>query len=143
MVVILSPKDAFACINKNDLSTKHVTENFMWKEFLVNQTEKPALDVLINIQKVALILEQYRKTYFKNNQVTITSGWRSDKYNSAIPGSAKKSLHIKGLAVDFVVKDFSPQEVQEMLDPIHFGGMEFAPTWTHIDLRGYGDRFKP
>jgi len=30
-----------------------------------------------------------------------------------------------------------------MLDPVHKGGLEFAPTWTHIDIRGEKVRFKP
>lgn len=35
-------------------------------------------------------------------QTRITSGWRDAAYNSAIPGASPTSLHIDGLAFDFV-----------------------------------------
>lgn len=124
------PKNAM-CIN-----------NFGWWEFLINQNEKPTITILKNIQQVAFKLQYYRDNLFDKNPVKITSGWRSLNYNKKI-GGAKKSYHISGLAADFLVRGISPKEVQKVLNKKHFGGLEFANEWTHIDLRGYKARFYP
>ena len=118
----------------------HITEDFTWNEFLIKQTEKPNLRILLNLKIIADVLQRHRGILKK--PITITSGWRSESYNKKIGGAAN-SYHVQGLAVDFVVKDYTPQEVQKRLDPIHNGGMEYAPTWTHIDARGKKARFKP
>jgi uncharacterized protein YcbK (DUF882 family) len=78
----------------------------------------------------------------ENHPITITSGWRSASYNKKI-GAVVNSYHTNGLAIDFVLKDVSPQTVQKKLEKLHQGGMEYAPTWTHIDKRGYHARFYP
>lgn len=120
----------------------YCTEHFSWQELLVNQKELPDLQILENLFKVAVILENYRNKCFKNSQIKITSGWRSEKYNSSMkPKGAKNSLHCKGLALDFVVNGYSPEQIQKVLDPIHKGGLEFAKDWTHIDIRGENIRF--
>ena len=119
----------------------YATKNFSWQELLVNQSDLPSLEVLNNLLKIAVILQKYRNTVFENSAITITSGWRSSEYNRKIGGAAD-SFHIKGMALDFVVAGFSPRQVQLLLDPVHKGGLEFAPTWTHIDIRGQKIRFK-
>jgi hypothetical protein len=45
------------------------------------------------------------------------------------------------MALDFVVANMTPKQVQKILDPIHRGGLEYAPTWTHIDIRPIKIRF--
>ncbi len=122
----------------------YVTEHFTWLELLKNQKELPSIDVLNNLLEIATVLETYRVKYFNNQPIIITSGWRSITYNANMkPAGAKNSFHCKGMALDFVVKGYTPQQVQKILDPVHKGGMEFAPTWTHIDIRGYKARFTP
>ena len=124
--------------NKND----YATQSIKWAELLINQIEKPSISVLKNLLKVAQTLEDYKHRFFDGRAITITSGWRSKNYNIKI-GGAEKSYHILGLATDFVVAEFTPQEVQKRIGKIHFGGLEYAPSWTHIDLRGMKARFKP
>lgn len=120
----------------------YCTENFAWHELLKNQTELPSLAVLNSLYKIAVILQKYRDTIFGHAPITITSGWRSESYNKKI-GGAKNSYHVKGMALDFVVTGFTPQQVQKLLDPVFIGGMEYAPTWTHLDTRPFKARFKP
>lgn len=118
------------------------TPHFSWAELLVNQKELPTLEVLNNLLSVARVLEVYREKVFNNSTISITSGWRSTAYNKKI-GGASNSYHCKGMAIDFEVANHTPQDVQTMLDIVHFGGLEFAPTWTHIDIRGSVCRFNP
>jgi hypothetical protein len=130
---------------KNGQPLAYCTTHFSWNELLGNldaQGEIPQIQVLENLIRIASVLEIYREKCFKGNPIIITSGWRSKSYNRTI-GGATASYHIIGLALDFNVKGFTPKQVQEILDSIHAGGMEYAPTWTHIDLRGYKARFKP
>lgn len=115
------------------------TEHFRWSELLHNQTDKPDFDVLMNIEMVANLLEIYREKLFNERPVIITSGWRSEDYNKKI-GGAKKSFHLSGLAVDFVVQGYEPYYVYTLLDNVHKGGLEKARTWTHLDL-GNNRRF--
>lgn len=111
----------------------YCTKNFRWEELLIHQTEIPSYQVLLNLYLTADRLQTYRNIYF-NAPITITSGWRGKNYNKSI-GGATNSYHIKGMALDFLVEGFSPSQVQGILDPIHYGGMELASGWTHIDTR--------
>jgi len=140
--MINTPERVLVLLNKESRDLGYCTPNFCWTELLIKQTEIPSLGVLKNLKTIATTLEGYRNKYFKNKPITITSGWRSVSYNGKL-GGAPHSYHCKGLALDFVVAEFTPKQVQKVLDPIHGGGMEYAPTWTHIDARGHKARFNP
>lgn len=96
------------------------------------------------------ILENAKITLQKTNALladlgiitcTVSSGWRSPSVNSAIPGSAKKSLHTQGKAID--IKDSTGQldqvldsdKGQELLEK--YGLWQEHPdatsTWCHVD----------
>ncbi len=84
--------------------------------------------------------------YFGSHEVIISSCCRCEKHNKKI-GGATHSWHLasktkKAGAVDFNIKGFEPSQVQKILDPVWHGGLEYAPTWTHIDI-GSHRRFKP
>lgn len=143
MTTIWTPEQVFSFMAISGLELPMgalCQKNISWNEFLINQHEKPSFEILKNLYNVAVKLQNYRSTIFQNRSILITSGWRSALYNKKIGGS-KNSFHKVGLAVDFNVKGLSPQDVQSRLDKIHIGGLEYAPTWTHIDLRGYKARF--
>ena len=126
---------------------------------LINQKEKPSKEVLQNLKKVESILKIYQKKLFNGAEIIITSGWRSwayhkkiyddinkenKKYGRPLVEIPKESLHLKGLAADFVVKGFSIAELFRLMDLIHFGGVERTNgNWQHIDLRGSISRFTP
>lgn len=131
------------------------TKNFLWKELLVDQSEVPPDSVLINLLKTAMLLQKYRDEIFKS-PITITSGWRSPSAHQAIYAKInaqrkvqklkplvipEKSYHLSGMALDFTVAGKSPAQVQKSLDNVHIGGLEYAPTWTHIDIRKNIARF--
>lgn len=142
MIQIWSPEKLYDFLKTRNLPLQidvYCTKNFSWKELLVNQTDKPTLEVLKNLLKIALVLQGYRDNLFKS-PVTITSGWRSQAYNRKI-GGAGMSFHTRGMALDFIVKGFSSAQVQKILDNVHKGGLEYANGWTHIDIRGNTVRF--
>lgn len=124
----------------------YCTKNFAWQELLVRQREIPSLKILNNLKSVATVLQVYRDKIFKGSPIIITSGWRSESYNRELAKRgykpAKRSLHLYGKALDFVVRGYNAQLVYDLLNPVHFGGMERDAKldgfdWTHIDIRGY------
>lgn len=75
--------------------------------------------------------------------MTITSACRCESHNAKV-GGAKSSQHKLGKAVDFQIRDVSPQEVQSVLDsmlPTNKYGLGYGKTFTHIDVRENGARF--
>ena len=84
--------------------------------------------------------------YFGQHEVVVSCVCRCQKHNKAV-GGASKSWHLasktkKCGAVDFNIKGFEASKVQKILDPVWHGGLEYAPTWTHIDI-GPHRRFRP
>jgi len=143
---IWSPAKIYDYLNNSNIRPinpdAYCTKSIPWRDLLKYQTEMPTITVLINLSCVANLLQKYLTTYFNDSEALITSGWRSQAYNKKIGGS-NSSYHLSGMALDFLVKNYSPKQVQLILNPVHNGGLEFAPTWTHIDIRNYRARFKP
>jgi uncharacterized protein YcbK (DUF882 family) len=85
---------------------------------------------------------EWVRSLFPGSSITITSGCRCAKRNAQAKGSKPNSFHLHGMAADFVVSGISPNLVQKRLDSENYhGGVEYAPTWTHIDI-GPQRRFK-
>lgn len=117
-----------------------LTPHFHLKEFLHPGAEKEiGVDEIENLRKLAQKLEKVREQLGK--PIIITSGYRTVMHNKKI-GGARNSYHLKGMAADFVVAGLSPQKVQTLVDDWWPGGLEYAPTWTHLDL-GPRRRFYP
>jgi uncharacterized protein YcbK (DUF882 family) len=117
----------------------YATSNFSWNELLTKQKEIPNLEVLENLLEIVKLLQYYRAFCFDNSPIIITSGWRSLNYNAAIGGASPRSYHTKGMALDFIVKGFTPINVQKALEGLHIGGLEVSTkkhprNYTHIDL---------
>ncbi len=114
-----------------------LSEHFTLGEFVrPGVTISPT--IYANLITLCQRLEEARKKLGK--PMVITSGYRTPSHNKAV-GGAPKSYHLKGMAADFTVPGMSPQEVQKALEWWQ-GGMEYAPTWTHLDT-GPKRRFKP
>lgn len=83
------------------------------------------------LDKLTIIREHF------NAPVTINSGCRCVKHNTAV-GGANKSKHLEGIAADIVVKGVEPDEVYKFVD-LHFGkyfgGVGKYKTFTHVDVR--------
>ena len=66
--------------------------------------------------------------------IKINSACRCSKHNKVVGGKSS-SQHLKGRAVDFIVKGYSPFEVYDALDRHWSGGLGKYDTFTHIDSR--------
>src|ERR1051325_3331321 len=56
-------------------------------------------EISANRDKLLIAVNKLRAAY--NNPMYVSSGWRPPDINAATPGSAKRSNHMLGLAVDF------------------------------------------
>ena len=71
----------------------------------------------------------------------ILSSYRSPAYNAAISGAAKKSLHMKFIALDIAFSGYTPKQVYDRLMTKRArgdfkGGLGLYSTFVHIDTRG-------
>lgn len=108
-----------------------ITTNFKVKEF---QCHDGTDLVLIDTELVNIL--QMIRDHFKA-PVTITSGYRTNAYNSKIGGS-KTSFHVKGRAADIKVKGVDPVLVGMYAETLRAGGIglySYPNGFVHIDTR--------
>lgn len=84
------------------------------------------------VRKAAAMMEAIRAK-LGGQPVKVLSWCRCARHNAAV-GGAKDSFHLRGLAVDFVVKGMTPAEVQEALAD-HEGGLGEYFGFSHVDCR--------
>jgi len=73
--------------------------------------------------------------------IKIVSSYRSERYNSILPGAARNSQHLRNCAIDFQVIGQRPatafDRLRTMRDAKVFaGGLGLYRTFVHIDNRG-------
>jgi uncharacterized protein YcbK (DUF882 family) len=89
------------------------------------------------VEHTAAWLERVRQEVFDGRAMHISSWCRCPVHNRRI-GGASQSYHLRGWAVDMVVRGLSPRQVQAACRPHHgegllIGGLGRYKTWTHID----------
>lgn len=111
-----------------------ITEHFNSREFECNSdgTQVPE-EYMLNLRRLCLALECLRKK-LGNKRITVTSGYRTKKYNTRI-GGARKSQHLTASAADIQVADVDPQLVANAAIELGFPGVGRYPTFTHVDVR--------
>ncbi|MBK4989611.1 D-Ala-D-Ala carboxypeptidase family metallohydrolase [Pseudomonas sp. S36] len=118
-----------------------LTPHFTLREMIVSQLaardgfdNTPPRPVVDNLKLLCNTLEQVRALF--DAPIIISSGYRSERLNTLIGGSAK-SQHVQGLAADFTVIEVCPREtVQRICDsPIGFDQLilEFD-KWVHLSV---------
>jgi len=116
-----------------------LTNNFSKSEFDSKDGAVMPCEILENIRKLAEILQIIRDNIKK--PITINSGYRSPEHNKSI-GGVSNSQHVKGLAADITVQDYTPDQVADFIGGlmnygvIEQGGLGRYNTFTHIDIRG-------
>lgn len=116
-----------------------ITKNFNLEEFKCKDGGDIPNSALLNIVELARNLEVLRTAI--NKPITITSGYRSPKYNTKI-GGVKDSQHLRGTAADIKVVGMTPKEVALVIEGLiesgkmKEGGVGVYPSWVHYDHRG-------
>ena len=115
-----------------------LTENFSKREFACRcgcGFDTPSLKLVQLLQRIRNHIGQ---------PITVVSGCRCPKHNSAV-GGARNSQHLLGKAADIKVPGLYPEKLGEYLEE-HFGarigGMGIYATFVHIDVREYRVRWR-
>ena len=119
----------------------NLSENFTLEEMIASETaarhhidQTPSNDVLMNLRRLALFLEDVRKLLGK--PIQISSAYRSPLANEAV-GGKKTSQHCRGAAADIKVKGMTPDQV---VRAIVKSGLQYDQvirefdSWTHISI---------
>ena len=116
-----------------------LTANFSKSEFESKDGAKMPDDVFENIKKVANELQVLRDVL--KQPININSAYRSPSHNRKV-GGVKNSQHVKGTAVDIVVKGLSTDQLAYKIDELiskgimQQGGIGIYDTFVHYDIRG-------
>ena len=118
----------------------YCTENFGWNEVLKTNSEffktPPSQEILNNLKSTADVLQVYREKIAK--PIIITSSLRTKEEQEHLIKNGRKpsatSLHLEGLAMDFVVVNANLTSIQDYLNRVHAGEVEYGHDYTHISL---------
>jgi hypothetical protein len=119
----------------------NLSENFTLEEMIASETaarhnidQTPSNEVLMNLRRLALFLEDVRKLLDK--PIHINSAYRSPLANEAV-GGKKTSQHCRGTAADIKVKGMTPDQV---VRAIVKSGLQYDQvirefdSWTHVSI---------
>ena len=124
--------------------------NFTISEFLSSNVAKKIniqnipypkqLDNILNL--IFYCLQPVRNLIRK--PIIITSGFRCKKLNDLV-GGVKNSNHLSGCAADFVIKNYSPSEIIEIISSSDIPFSEHIneyDKWVHISYLKHGNKRK-
>lgn len=121
-----------------------MSEHFSLDEF-ASRGEPVPVELVPRVERMMQALEVIRAE-LGGKPVSVISGWRSKKHNTAV-GGARKSRHMQGDAADIRVKDVPPSVVADTVcrliaeGKIPKGGVGRYPSFTHYDHRGVNARW--
>lgn len=102
-----SIEDVYKYIQENNKAPHwHVTENIYWDEVVKYPSlsyGKPTIEILTNLSKTALKIQDFVDTYYPGSKIQINSGWRSKGYNDTLGNAHPNSEHLFGNAIDFKI----------------------------------------
>lgn len=118
----------------------NLTPHFTLDELTASDTavrrgidNKPTVQILANLTRVAEALEQVRALV--GRPVQVSSGYRCPDLNRWI-GGASNSAHTLGLAADINCSGLTPQQLARMIrdSDIEFDQLIYEGTWVHLGL---------
>ncbi|THU38144.1 DUF882 domain-containing protein [Niastella caeni] len=123
----------------------HLTPNFKLEEFNCHDgTEVPGY-LQDNVQLLAENLQVLRD--YIGEPIHITSGYRTEDYNSNLRGASPRSQHLQGKAADIAVANMRPRELADIIEELidrgmmSEGGIGIYSNFTHYDIRGQKARW--
>jgi hypothetical protein len=121
------------------------TLNFRWAEFVTPDTggfgggRVPPAEARENVRCLMYKLEALRKKL--GRPVVVTSGFRSVVYNRRLAGSARNSMHMRGIAADVVVAGVPPVVVAGMMKTCGLSGVRAYEKHAHGDSRAQSPEY--
>lgn len=121
---------------------KGPSSHLLWSELACHDgTPYPDVWRTGRAVQLAAVFEQAREM-LGGVPIVILSGYRTEKYNASIEGSALKSQHVQGRALDIWHPLLSPRDVFVRLRkesqagrlPL-LGGLGLYKTFVHMDVR--------
>lgn len=124
----------------------NLSPNFTLEEMTASETAErygidntPNNDVLMNLRRLALFLEEVRKVV--GMPLRINSAYRSPEANAKVGGKST-SQHCRGAAADIKVKGMTPDQVVQAIIkaklPYDQVIREFD-SWTHVSISNSKD----
>ncbi len=108
-------------------------EHFTWKEFIRQEDPDPPLLIQQNLMRLSKALEVVRKLN-GNVPLLITSGWRTEAHNGQIPGAAKHSEHLQGLAADISKNSLKSATIAWLKAHWVCGFSDYDDGHVHLDI---------
>ena len=138
--------------SRKSLKNKRISENFTLGELVRTDTglrNVPGSAAVKNLQFVVDNFLQPLRDHF-GKPIFVTSGFRSAAVNKAIGGS-KNSQHLKGEAIDFVVRDEPNKKVidaarklglpfDQLIDEQLYNIKGIRRDWIHVSLKRRDNR---
>lgn len=115
-----------------------LTANFHIREFMCKDGTEVPLELVLNVQKLALQLQILRDHLAE--PIHINSAYRTATYNKKI-GGKPKSQHLTASAADITVKSKTPKQMAIIVEKLiaekklKFGGIGVYPGFIHVDIR--------
>jgi len=97
-------------------------------------TREPVpLSLVVNIIPSIAVVQEIRT--FLGLPITIHSGYRSEEYNSKIPGSSTNSMHIQFNAIDFTPEGFDSKRIAKLYKEIERGKFQPVVSWRGRNIQ--------
>lgn len=74
-------------------------------------------------------------------RITLNSGYRTPRRNASIEGAAQASYHTRGMASDFTLRSYGPDDVWRMASALNVSGLGRYRNFTHVDTGAAGRRW--
>ena len=126
-------------LNNGHVPNAKITKNIFWKEMIGNSNTNEerkkdcTREILANVYKTALQLQQIHDLYWQGRPLIISSGWRSFRNNKSCGGNIR-SRHLFGKAVDFHLGLPTIKSDFNTMSKYWKGFVLFEGTWIHAQM---------